>query len=57
MSDFKRELSTGGYLLKKYFELAMNEVKYRQVKALRIALEMETRNAKSRTHKRTFIPI
>jgi len=27
------------------------------VKALRIALEMETRNAKSRTRKRTFIPI
>ena len=37
ISEYIKELAAGGYLIKDYFEIAMNDVKYRQVKYLRKA--------------------
>jgi len=55
--EYIRELVAGGYIVKEYFDIAINEIKLQGMINLRKLLQLELNNTRNKLHKRNFIPI
>ena len=55
--EYIRELVAGGYIVKEYFDIAINEIKLQGMINLRKLLQLELNNTRNKLHKRNFMPV
>jgi len=57
IDDYIRELSAGRYIVKEYFDIALNEIKLHHSIKIREMLKYELNNSRNKRHKNAFINI
>ena len=55
--EYIRELAAGCYIVKEYFDIAINEIKLQGMINLRKFLQLELSNTRNKLHKRNFMPV
>ncbi len=55
--EYIRELAAGCYIVKEYFDIAINEIKLQGMINLRKLLQLELSNSRNKLHKRNFMPM
>jgi hypothetical protein len=55
--EYIRELAAGCYIVKEYFDIAINEIKLQGMINLRKLLQLELSNTRNKLHKRNFMPV
>jgi len=57
IDDYIRELAADCYIVKEYFDIALNEIKLHHSIKIREMLKYELTNSKNKRHKNAFINI